>query len=78
MQIQDKARSVLPISGTHVNMSDTMVTEIFASLDYDFLWVDMEHTTLSYEQVHHHLLAAPRVRCATGSIRSRIITERGI
>lgn len=48
----------MPIVGTHVNLTDPIVMEIFASLGYDFIWVDMEHTALSCEQVYHHLLAA--------------------
>lgn len=58
MTIKEKVAKALPICGTHVNVSDTIITEIFASLGYDFIWVDMEHTTLSAEQVYHHLLAA--------------------
>ena len=58
MTLKEKAAACLPISGTHVNLTDPIVTEIFASLGYDFLWVDMEHTALSCEQVYHHLLAA--------------------
>lgn len=58
MTIKEKVLSAIPICGTHVNLSDTIVTEIFASLGYDFIWVDMEHTSLSCEQVYHHLLAA--------------------
>jgi len=58
MTLKEKVISALPISGTHVNLSDPIVTEIFASLGYDFIWVDMEHTTLSCEEVYHHLLAA--------------------
>ncbi len=58
MTLKEKVTNCLPMTGTHVHMADTIVTEIFASLGYDYLWVDMEHTTLSCEQVRHHLLAA--------------------
>ena len=58
MNIKEKVEKCLPIFGTHVNLSDTCVTEIFASLDYDYIWVDMEHTTLSTEQIRNHILAA--------------------
>ena len=58
MTLKEKVSAALPITGTHVNLTDPIVTEIFASLGYDFVWVDMEHTALSCEQVYHHLLAA--------------------
>ena len=58
MTIQEKVRKRLPICGTHVNLTDPIVTEIFGSLGYDFIWVDMEHTVLSCEHVYYHLLAA--------------------
>lgn len=58
MTIKEKVQTVQQICGTIVNLTDPMVTEIMASLGYDFIWVDMEHTTLTTEQVYHHLLAA--------------------
>lgn len=58
MTIKEKVTGTNLIRGTHVNLSDPIVTEIFAALGYDFIWVDMEHTALSCEQVYHHLLAA--------------------
>ncbi len=58
MSIKEKVLAGDRLCGTHINLSDTCVTEIAAALGYDFLWIDMEHTTLSCEQVHMHLLAA--------------------
>lgn len=58
MTIKEKVNARLPMTGTHVNLSDPIVTEILSSIGYDFVWVDMEHTSLSCEQVHTHLLAA--------------------
>ena len=58
MTIKEKIMAALPVCGTHVNLVDPIITEIFASVGYDFIWVDMEHTALSCEQVYHHLLAA--------------------
>ncbi len=64
MNFKEKAEKMLPILGTHVHLSDTCITEIFASFDYDYIWVDMEHTTLSPEQVRVHILAAKAHGCA--------------
>jgi 2-dehydro-3-deoxyglucarate aldolase/4-hydroxy-2-oxoheptanedioate aldolase len=58
MTVKEKVNAAKQIFGTHVNLTDPIVTEILASLGYDFIWVDMEHTGLSCEQVYHHLLAA--------------------
>lgn len=58
MSIKEKVQSGLPICGTHIHFSDAGLTEIAGALGYDFIWVDMEHTRLSCEQVHIHLLSA--------------------
>lgn len=58
MTIKEKVEKVMELTGTHSNLSDTIVTEIYGALDYDFVWIDMEHTMLSCEQVYHHILAA--------------------
>ena len=58
MTFKEKVNSGVAVYGAHVNLSDTVITEIISSLGYDFVWVDMEHTTISTEQVYHHILAA--------------------
>lgn len=58
MTIKEKVQSAMPICGTHIHFSDAGLTEIAGALGYDFIWVDMEHTRLSCEQVHIHLLSA--------------------
>ena len=58
MTFQEKVRTGMPLCGAHVHVCDVIPTEIFASLGYDYIWIDMEHTTLSPEQVHHHIIAA--------------------
>ncbi len=61
MTLKEKVSKALPFCGTHVNMAEPMVMEILGSLGYDFIWVDMEHTYISPEQIYHHLLAAKGV-----------------
>lgn len=58
MTLKEKVRSGKAVYGAHVNLSEPIITEIFASLGYDFVWVDMEHTAISCQQVYHHLMAA--------------------
>lgn len=57
-KIKEMVTERLPICGTHINLSDIAVSEIMGSLGYDFIWVDMEHTPLSCENVHMHLVSA--------------------
>lgn len=40
--------------GTIINMCDVCVSDIFSRIGYDFLWVDFEHSYLSYEDVLTH------------------------
>ena len=58
MTIKEKTEKALFMTGTHTNLSDPVITEIYGALNYDFVWIDMEHTMLSCEQVHNHVLAA--------------------
>ena len=44
--------------GTHIMLNGCSTTEIIASLGFDYLWIDTEHTSTSLEQVEMHLLAA--------------------
>jgi 2-dehydro-3-deoxyglucarate aldolase/4-hydroxy-2-oxoheptanedioate aldolase len=58
MTLKEKIAAALPVCGVHVNMTDPIVTEIFANLDYDYVCLDLEHTAMDAEHVHMHLLAA--------------------
>lgn len=61
MTVKEKLRNRIPLFGTHVNLTDPAVTEILGSLSYDFIFIDMEHTVMSYEHIYNHLLAAKSV-----------------
>ncbi len=61
MTIKQRVQKVDVLLGSHVNLRDPIVTEVLGSLGYDFLFLDMEHTTLSTQDVYHHLLAAKAV-----------------
>lgn len=58
MDIKEKITAVQKVCGTHINLSDPIVCEIMSSVGYDFLWVDMEHTSMSPNEVYHHILAS--------------------
>ena len=44
--------------GTIINMCDVCVSDIFSRIGYDFLWVDFEHSHLSYEDILIHTAVA--------------------
>ena len=44
--------------GTHIMSRDIQMTEMIASLGYDYLWIDMEHSALQSTEVEDHLMAA--------------------
>lgn len=49
------------IIGTHVSLSDPSICEILGNLNFDYIWVDMEHTYIDYKQLYIHLNAARAV-----------------
>jgi len=57
-QLKEKLRKGEKVLGTHIQLNTNTTTEIIASLGFDYLWIDTEHTSLSLEQVEQHLLAA--------------------
>lgn len=44
--------------GTHVSLGEAVVTEMMGNLDYDYLWIDMEHSCINTDQLLNHLIAA--------------------
>ena len=46
------------LCGTIVCLSDPCLCEIFGNVGYDYIWIDTEHTYLSYKDVLNHLNAA--------------------
>lgn len=44
--------------GTHVSLGECVVTEMMGNLDYDYLWIDMEHSCINADQLLNHLIAA--------------------
>lgn len=42
------------VFGTHVHMRDLTVSDIFSNYDYDFIWVDTEHSAMDYSTLLNH------------------------
>ena len=53
-----KLNSGEKISGTLVSLTDPCLCEIMGNVGYDCVWIDMEHTYMSYKDVLCHLNAA--------------------
>ena len=49
------------VSGTLISLTDPCVCEIMGNVGFDNVWIDFEHTYLSYENVLCHLNAAKSV-----------------
>ncbi|MCI8894832.1 MAG: aldolase [Lachnospiraceae bacterium] len=59
--LREKIKNKERIIGTHVSLSDPSICEILGYLDFDYIWVDMEHTYIDCEQLYIHLNAARAV-----------------
>lgn len=44
--------------GTHVSLTDSVLTEAIGLTGYDYIWIDTEHTAISLETLERHLIAA--------------------
>ena len=53
------------LCGTIITLTDPAIGEIFGNAGYDFLWIDMEHTHLSYKDVLVHITASHSMGCAS-------------
>lgn len=58
MTLKEKLQSRQPMVGTHVNLSDPCICDIIGRIGFDFIWVDCEHTYLSYKDVLTHISAS--------------------
>ena len=57
-KLKSKIKRGEKICGTIVNMRDVCVSDILSRIGYDFLWIDFEHSYLSYEDILIHTTVA--------------------
>ena len=57
-RVLDKLRSGEPVSCVQLNLGNARVAEIAACSGFDCIWVDMEHTPSTLEQVEHQIRSA--------------------
>jgi len=55
---KEKMRACVFVKGTHIQMSDPCITEMVASMGFDFIWIDMEHSPTDHQVLVNHLIAA--------------------
>ena len=44
------------LSGTHINLNDPSIANIVAHLDFDYIWIDMEHSYLTLPNLLSHMM----------------------
>ena len=57
-KIRKKISENQPVIGANILLSDCAVSEIFGFAGCDYVWIDMEHSPLSYKDTENHLIAA--------------------
>lgn len=57
-KIKQKIAENQPVVGANILLSDSVVSEIFGFAGCDYVWIDMEHSPLSYKDVESHIIAA--------------------
>ena len=56
MTLREKIESGMFVKGTHINMNDPCSGKIVSKLGFDYIWIDMEHSYLSYENLLGHIM----------------------
>ncbi|MFA7487517.1 MAG: aldolase/citrate lyase family protein [Lysobacteraceae bacterium] len=56
--LKEKLKAGQKLSGIHIALSDPAITEMVSNLNYDFIWIDTEHSSIDYGVLQAHLIAA--------------------
>lgn len=57
-KLKDKLANGKVTLGTHIQLNESITTEIIGSLGFDYLWIDTEHTSIGLDRLEEHLIAA--------------------
>jgi len=57
MLLKDKIKNKEKTIGMHINLNDIVTARIAGLAGYDFVWIDLEHSNLSLENLLGHILA---------------------
>ncbi len=53
--LKEKLVAKEKVCGSHILMNDFIASDIVSSLDYDFIWVDTEHSCIDYATLLNHI-----------------------
>ena len=56
-KFREELNSGKRLFGTHVNMVDYRICDILGRIGFDYIWIDMEHTSTSFQDVERNLIA---------------------
>jgi 2-dehydro-3-deoxyglucarate aldolase/4-hydroxy-2-oxoheptanedioate aldolase len=56
-RLKEKIKDHSKIIGTHLNFCDVGISRIAGLAGYDFIWIDLEHSYLSLDDLFAHILA---------------------
>ncbi len=56
--LKEKLKKCEYTAGMHIFLKDHCISELCASLGYDFLWIDTEHTAIDYAILEQHIISA--------------------
>ena len=57
MLLKQKIKRYKKTGGMLVNLNDVVSSRIAGLAGYDFIWIDMEHSPISMENLQHHIIA---------------------
>jgi 2-dehydro-3-deoxyglucarate aldolase/4-hydroxy-2-oxoheptanedioate aldolase len=58
IEFKKRLRRGEKLFGTHISLSDFLVTEMAGNHGLDYVWIDTEHSAIDYQEVNMHILAA--------------------
>ena len=61
MNLKEKIEAKKNICGTMVNIPAMCIAEMMGYFDYDYLWIDMEHSAITLDKCYSMLVAAKSV-----------------
>lgn len=56
-KFREDLKSGRRLFGTHVNMVDYRICDILGRIGFDYIWIDMEHMSTSFQDVERNLIA---------------------
>ncbi|MBQ2826734.1 MAG: hypothetical protein IJF13_05875 [Clostridia bacterium] len=65
MTLREKVLAKQNICGTHITMTDPSIAEMMGYIGFDFIWIDLEHAYISFEQLYSMINCAKAAGTAT-------------